>query len=251
MTSEDMAPPAELASCVEAFWTRERAEEVAAHRVLPDGRIDILFTERARGCRLSVIGPMTRFLDVEAAPGDSHVGVRFQPGAAPSLLGCPAADLVDERLPLEDLWGSLGRSLLDRLTEAASLRERVEFLREAVRERRAASAPTDRRVAAAVTLMRSRPEIKIDDVCRSIGVSARQLRRLFVDAVGLSPKGLQRILRLQSVLAVARPLTGGQRPPFLNWAAVSVDAGYYDQAHFVNDFRAWAGLSPNRYLAAL
>ncbi len=248
----EIAPPAELSSHVETFWVREPGGDAEVHRVLPDGCIDILFVDRwvdgSRRQSLSVVGPMTRFVEVVEAPGDCYVGVRFRPGGAAPLLGCAAGEIVDASPALEDLWGPRGRSLLHRLAESGSARERVEILRGAVSERGVRAPAMDPRVVAAVRLLRSRPEeIRIEDLSAAVNVSPRQLRRLFLDAVGLSPKRLHRILRLQSVLEVARRSTQSSSP---GWTAISLDAGYYDQAHFVNDFRSWTGQSPTRYFAA-
>jgi AraC-like DNA-binding protein len=252
-TYREIAPPAELISRVETFWVREPGGDAGPHRVLPDGCIDILFVDRQSGRgrhrSLSVVGPMTRFADVQEVPGDRYIGVRFRPGGAPPVLGCSAGDLVDASPALEDLWGARGRSLLERLAESESTQERLEILRGSVAERGTRAPDLDPRVAAAVRLLRSRAdEIRIEDLSASVGVSPRQLRRLFLDCVGLSPKRLHRILRLQSVLGVARE---SEQRSTLGWSAISLDAGYYDQAHFVNEFRSWTGLSPTRYFAAL
>jgi AraC-like DNA-binding protein len=73
-----------------------------------------------------------------------------------------------------------------------------------------------------------------------VGVSERHLRNLFAREVGLSPKHFARISRLRKVLALA-----GRR----QWAAVAEDAGFFDQAHMISDFRALMGVSPAAYLA--
>lgn len=251
-TYREIAPPPELSSRIEAFWFREGGGTTDSHRVLPDGCIDILFVDRhaadQRRHSLMAIGPMTRFVDVRREPGDRYVGVRFRPGAAPAVLGVSAHEIVDASPALEELWGSRARSLLDRLAEGESAHERVEILRGALADPGTRGPGIDPRVANAVQLMRSSSaEIRIKNLSMAVGVSPRQLRRLFLESVGLSPKRLHRILRLQSVLAAARK--SPQRVP-RDWSAISLDAGYYDQAHFVNDFRSWAGLSPTRYLAA-
>jgi AraC-like DNA-binding protein len=248
----EIAPPPELSSQVEAFWIREGGEKTDAHRVLPDGCIDLLFVDRQSGGQrlhsLFVVGPMTRFIDVKRKPGDSYVGVRFRPGAAPAVLGIAASEIVDASPTLENLWGSRARSLLDRLAEQGSAQERVDILRGALARPGARGPELDPRVAAAVRLLRhSSSEIRIESLSAAVGVSPRQLRRLFHESVGLSPKRLHRILRLRSVLDTARE---SSRRESRDWSAISLDAGFYDQAYFVNDFRSWTGLSPTRYLAA-
>jgi len=88
--------------------------------------------------------------------------------------------------------------------------------------------------------------VSVDALAGACGLSARQLERRFLDAVGLGPKRLARILRFQRVFraVAAEPAldsAAGQRP---NWAVVAVDCGYYDQAHLIRDFHAFAGEAP-------
>ena len=94
-------------------------------------------------------------------------------------------------------------------------------------------------MGAAVARLRD-PRARVHALAPELGVSTRQLRRRFESAVGYGPKRLARVLRLERALATAR---AGQE---LAWAAV--DAGYADQAHFGNDCRALAGISPSMLL---
>ncbi|MYW11062.1 AraC family transcriptional regulator, partial [Streptomyces sp. SID2563] len=95
-------------------WTLS-VEPGTAHPVLPDGCMDLLWS----GERLLVAGP-----DTHTAPatgtGGSWAGIRFAPGAAPALLGVPAHELRDLRVPLAALWpGAPVRRLTERVAEAA------------------------------------------------------------------------------------------------------------------------------------
>jgi AraC-like DNA-binding protein len=67
---------------------------------------------------------------------------------------------------------------------------------------------------------------------------------VFAADVGLTPKVFSRVLRFQRVLALIR------RDRQIDWADVAVASGYYDQAHFIHDFRAFSGMSPTAYLRA-
>jgi AraC-like DNA-binding protein len=77
-----------------------------------------------------------------------------------------------------------------------------------------------------------------------IGLSAKRFIERFKNEVGLTPKRYCRILRFQQAVRRAH------RCPHVDWSQVAVDCGYFDQAHFIHDFRAFAGLTPTAYLAA-
>ncbi len=78
-----------------------------------------------------------------------------------------------------------------------------------------------------------------------LGWSARRLHRRFVDACGYGPKMLQRILRLQRVIRLARAAGGAS----LSLAGLTREAGFADQAHMNRDFRALTGFTPPDLLA--
>ena len=106
----EQPPSAALGSHVEAYWSIDGATGAPAHRVLPDGCIDLLF-DGAAGAR--VIGPMTRAIVAPpVGPRATLFGVRFHPGQAAPFLGVAARDLRDRTIAIQDVWGSMGRALV-------------------------------------------------------------------------------------------------------------------------------------------
>jgi transcriptional regulator GlxA family with amidase domain len=85
-------------------------------------------------------------------------------------------------------------------------------------------------------------QVRIDDLAFQAGLSARQLRRLFLDQIGLSPKHFCRVIRFRNSLSRLRQ--AGRA----DWAQVAIDSGYYDQAHFINEFRGFSGYTPGEFV---
>jgi AraC-like DNA-binding protein len=83
----------------------------------------------------------------------------------------------------------------------------------------------------------------IADMIDTIGVSPRWLTQVFRAEVGLTPKRYQRIQRFQAALCRI------ERNKHIDWADIAFASGYFDQAHFIHDFRAFSGLSPTDYYA--
>jgi len=79
-------------------------------------------------------------------------------------------------------------------------------------------------------------------VVDQIGLSQRRFIEIFRNEVGLTPKAFSRVCRFQHVLGQVESLTE------VDWASVASDCGYFDQAHFIHDFREFAGVSPTMYL---
>ncbi|MEV4002816.1 DUF6597 domain-containing transcriptional factor [Actinomadura sp. NPDC049753] len=194
--------------------------EPFVQRVLPDGCVDLIWT----GGGILVAGPDTGPMPAVVRPGEELAAVRFAPGAAPPVLGVPADALRDGRVPLRDLWGGEA----DRLAEAvAAASDRRAALVEALRAR---MVPADPLVAAMAGRL---AEVSVREAADALGLGERQLRRRSLAAFGYGPKTLQRVLRFQRALGLAR----AGRP----LAEVAFTAGYADQAHFAHEVRALAG----------
>lgn len=227
MSYREHAPAAALTLWIACGWERS-GDGGAPVRVLPDGCIDIVWTE---GTGTHVVGPNTVAFVVSVEPGVRVAGVRMRPGAGAALLAADAAALRDARVPLEDVLGDDGRWLAQRV-EAGAERP-LDALLTALGERAPQVMAPDPLVGAVVARLHD-PRARVETLARDFGVSARQLRRRFESGVGYGPKRLARILRLERALAAAR---AGEE-----LALAAAEAGYADQAHFAHDCRALAGV---------
>jgi AraC-like DNA-binding protein len=224
---EQAAPPS-LAPWVECFWTLEAASPIPGYAVAPDGCLDIVFSQ-AQGLR--VIGTMTaeRRYNLPAA---RVCGVRFRPGMAAPFLKAPADGLTDLELPLEDLWGAPARALAEQLANTPS---GIETLSAALPR---PAAPPDRVQHAIAGIVAAHGSADVDAAADDANLSPRQFRRRCLEATGLSPKHLCRVLRFRRASELAA------RAPGLKWSLIALDAGYFDQAHLIRDFREFTGRSP-------
>ncbi len=84
--------------------------------------------------------------------------------------------------------------------------------------------------------------VQVGDLAGKLGLSARQVERLFDERVGLSPKFFLRVVRFQEVLRGIRHETNAT-----TWAARAAAHGFYDQAHFIRDFKAFVGEPPSAW----
>ncbi|MFC4051556.1 helix-turn-helix domain-containing protein [Actinomadura syzygii] len=203
--------------------------EPFTQRVVPDGCVDVMWSPSG----ILVAGPDTGPIPAVMPPGHTVAAVRFGPGTAPPVLGVPADAIRDARLPLRDLWGDEA----DRLADAvAAADDPLGTLVAAVRAR---IRPADPIVPAVLAGLAGG---SVRDVADDLGLSERQLRRRSLAAFGYGPKTLQRVLRFQRALALARagePLAGA-----------AFAAGYADQAHFAHEVRDLAGEPVRKLLAA-
>ncbi|MDJ0340725.1 helix-turn-helix transcriptional regulator [Streptomyces sp. H10-C2] len=219
------------------LWTRTvGAGDGGPYRVLPDGCMDVIWSDG----QLIVTGPDTRAHVAETPAGARFAGLRFAPGTGPGVLGVPAYELRDLRVPLDALWpGGTARRIAERIDDAADPGTALE---EAVagnglgygygygQGREAGTADP----LPAATAARLASGGSVASVAKAAGLGERQLHRRCLAAFGYGPKMLARVLRLQRALELARRGT-----PF---AEVAVVAGYADQAHLAREVKALAGV---------
>lgn len=206
---------------------------------MPDGCEDIVWIPHER--RLAAIGTMTRTQVFAHAGEQTIAGVRFHPSMAWACLRIDADEITDGSADLEDLWGSRATGLQRRLSGAVDAAELIRLLGSELRPPLSAT-PVQQMAKWAADRNGC---TSVDEMARMAGVSSRHLRRLFLRQAGLSPKLFCRIVRFRGLV---RSLS---LEPNAVWAQCALDAGYYDQSHFVSDFREFSGLTPTEYAAGL
>jgi len=237
----DRRPPAhDLAGRVDLHWSVAwdlPPGERHVQGVLPFPCFNIAWA-LPEGVR--VHGPVTERYDrVLQGRGRGH-GTRLSPGTFPGLTGRPAASLTDGEASLGELFGADGEALAREL-DAASFDDHVAAVEAFLRARPPAPDPAADLAARVVAHMLDQPVgARVSDVARAFAVSPRSLQRLFGRYVGLTPKAVLRRSRAHE--AVERVEAGAD-----DGAALALDLGYSDQAHFINDFRENVGRPPGRY----
>lgn len=210
---------------------------------LPDGRTSLVFRVIEEGLQgdVAVAGPRTRALFKSATGVKRAVIVRFKPGWSTSLLGVTASALTDQIILLEDLWGRSGGDLSSELLSARSLEEVIDRLSQAIAHRALQThEPASARLARRAVRLLEGDEIRVENVAKRLGVTARHLRRAFLESIGVGPKDFARTVRLQ------RAIRRAETSP--DWGRIAADTGYYDQAHLIADFRQLLGLTPGAFL---
>jgi AraC-like DNA-binding protein len=255
------APPPDLAGHVVCFWTRVAEAAGSAngsrvHRVLPDGCVDIVLEFGAsdpsgRSDVLEVrnamgVGTMTRPLVITGAMPELYIGVRFRPGYALSALGVPASELTDESTAYANLAEDPDADL-DALSRLRSNEERFDAVVALVRRRLSSAASVPLSVRAAIQRITvASGNLRVASVADAIGITRQQLARQFATHVGVAPKTFARVMRAQAALARADAARAAY-PREIDWSAIACDLGYYDQPHFIDDFKALTGMTPSRW----
>jgi AraC-like DNA-binding protein len=168
------------------------------------------------------------------------MAIHFRPGGALPFLGMSLADLDGGPVGIDEIWGRQGRELHERLIAARTVAARFALLGEFLLSRARLPAHRHSGVAAAMAAVEANPSIRMAEARRLAGLSTKRLVALFRDEVGLSPKEYARVRRFQAALRqLGRGAAGG--------AHIAAEVGYFDQSHFVREFRSFTGMTPTQY----
>lgn len=236
MSYREHAPHPALAPYVDRLWWGAAPAGAPPVHILPDGCLDVIVDLAGPGGPTArVIGAMTRAVVVAAREPARIVAVRFRPGAAAAFLRVDADRLTDATAPLSALGAPWLRP--DAVAAARDLPTAARRLERALLARLAYADALDPRVTHAVARLAGPAAPTIAALGADLGWSRQHLARTLSAAVGVSPKLLARIARLQRAVI-------GLADPFLAIADVAVAVGYYDQAHLARDLRQLAGVTP-------
>jgi AraC-like DNA-binding protein len=174
--------------------------------------------------------------------------MRFLPGAVAPLLGVPASEIVGARLPLESFWNGKARELIGAIGDAQEPHIVAKRLETALARMAEDFDPPDescRMILRCIARRRDARRPVMPELLSTLGLSQRTLRRHCEHAFGYGPKTLDRVLRMQRFLALARTR------PSLGLATLAGMAGYADQAHLTREARRMTGLTPTAILKQL
>ena len=251
------APP--LSDFVALFWYYEGyTQPHAKERIMPDGSMQVVINlcedeikiydpdhpehfERRSGAIFC--GPRSRFEVIDTAGQACVIGIHFRPGGAAGFLTMPLSELQDTVVTLDCLWGSSGPDFRARVLEAPTAEERLCVFEQCLLEQQVKPLERHPAVKGALHFIGRRlTDLSIGDLTSRIGIGRRRFIQVFNDEIGLTPKLFCRVHRFQQVLRAV----GGKQD--IDWTDLALSCGYFDQAHFNHDFRAFSGMNPSTYL---
>ena len=249
------SPP--LDAYIEYFYYIDGSMPYRREKVLPTGWLDLEVnlgsaiqiydasgTKSVATCVESWwVGVWSTYGTVVWPPNIQLVGIHFKPGGAYPFLNFPLAELHNQIIPLDTIWGAFAAELYERLGAAPSIPARLALF-ERLLLTRLCETPYGlnamRQGVAEIALHNGTLSIKA--LTEYIGISQNHVLTQFKRMIGISPKALARIYRLKHILRSIDPTQA------VDWTRIAHQSGYYDQAHFSNDFREFTGHSPTDYL---
>lgn len=243
---------------VKCFWTLEAPAEASPEkqRIVPDGCMEMIFHYGDRYRQYTaegnailqpacfVFGQITTTLDIMPTGASGIFAARFFPEGFTPLATISLQAMENRAVPLEMLFGTAGLALGQQVLQAASTEERIKITETFLQERLSDPGAIDRIVRSSVSLMlNDNGQLSVAALSKQMNINRRQLERRFASVIGLSPKQLAKIIRLQATL---RMLLNKQ---CTSLTELAYEGAYYDQAHFIKDFKEFTGMSPRKFYA--
>lgn len=247
-------PDPALQDLVREYWIVESDDpEPYEQKVVPDGFPEIIFhygdpyrirlyAEWEEQEQQLFAGQISRHFYLKNTGRSGMLGVKLMPTAPYRLTGMDMSEYTDRVVPLEQVFGkdlgSLGRQLTDDLPpeKKAALAERqMDSLAGQL------SSPERSSVEQAVdVILDQKGLVRMGELAERLEVSRRHLERSFKREVGLSPKFYSRIIRFNCIFEVMKE--GND-----SWIDIALASGYFDQSHFIKEFKEFTGEEPSGY----
>jgi AraC-like DNA-binding protein len=220
---------------IEHFWIQHTHSGPVGHtwRIIPDANPYLIFVVSRKHSQIDgrcfLVGARSRFADVTMADRILTCGARLRLGALPLLTRFSATDFTDRSVSVEDVFGALGKRLVEQLHELSSPNHAISIISDFLSRRWKGHDRVGRLPLGRYT--------RVDDMAARTGLPVRTLRSRLMQHVGLSPKRVIRIERLHRALV-------GSQCRSIAWGEIAASSGFADQAHMIREFRDLLGESP-------
>lgn len=251
-------PHKDLASIINCYWTLEvpASNDAQKQRILPDGMIEMAFIlgddiQRYTSEEEFILQPHAMVLGQTIEPffikPTGYVNtfaIRFYPYGFANFITQPIKSLANKETPIDALFDKeVAAGLAQQIIQAANTAQRIQIIEQFFLDKLNEQSTVDKIVKTTIdALVSTKGNTPIHDILKESSSKRRQLERKFVKQIGISPKQLGKVIRLQSALKMLLNNEGD------NLTHIAYENNYYDQAHFTKDFKEFTGVNPSDFL---
>ena len=226
-------------------------------RLLPNGTIDLIidledhpkhvydnnnFNKMTSFKKCWLSGMRKEYITIESIH-QSMIVISFKPGGAFPFFNFPLEEIKDKVIHLDEIWGSKFLSVRERILNTTMPAKRIKIIEDHLLQIIKFKTGRDSLIDFFVKKISNASDTCIiKNLQKESGYSHKHFIHLFKNRVGISPKYFFRINRFQKVLREIEVLEK------INWTKLIYSCGYYDQSHFIKEFKNFSGLNPTEYL---
>lgn len=258
MLYQEFKPIKPLQPFIKFIWIQEFdgiMKDPQRERILPDCCIEVVlhfgepfktyFTNNTSEVQPQsfIIAQMRNYIEIEPRGRIGMIGVRFYPWGIYHFLNYTIKEIRDRVMDLPSLWGKEGKTIEEQIYCASSNIERVKIVENYLLNRLRNDKEKFQLADYGLQyIYKFKGKVTTDQLIDHLGFSSKYVQRLFNSTIGVSPKY---IIRLYRFLNACNYLGAGQ---FQTLADVAYEFGYYDQSHFIKEFKEFSGLTPKEFL---
>ena len=222
-------------------------------RVFPHGNVTLVFhygspskfkekkSNEYIESNLVICGQQTSYYDLSLSGKTGMILIIFKPHGVKPFLNLPINDLQNKNLSMSDLIKNEAIELEDKLINSKNNNQRITHLENFLLKRIIINKDFERVEHAIKIIENSKGQIKTQVIAEEVCLGIKQFERIFSKHVGLNPKKFTSIVRFQNVIRMK------MNDKNANMYQLAFDNGYYDQSHFIHDFKNLTGLSPRDF----
>lgn len=247
-------PCPDLASIIKSYWTIDGQEDISINRekIIPDGYPEMIFHykdpyrsnikgESEQQEKYIIAGQVRNHFYLENTGAYGMFAIKFQPWALKALFDIDMNQLTDKVIPIESDMLELINPVKQNAIGSDSFDAKVKAIEDWFLEYLTTKPISlNNGIKATQLIIDKNGSIDIDAVLDSTGISERTLERIFRSHIGLSPKFYSRIIRFAHIFNLVKESE-------VNWSKITYQAGYYDQSHFIKNFKEFTGEDPSSY----
>lgn len=234
-------PIGRLSELIETYWlvTWDLPDNLPhTQQNIPDPCINMVF--EAQNSR--IVGAVTKLYSVQLAGKGRIFGIKFHVGGFYELNNLPASNFTDKSTKIDDIFGADSHDLIENVLAANDIAPMIQFSENFLLPLIPGRLNSVNKISEIIhEIERDQTITRVDQLSAKFDVSIRSLQRLFNQQVGVSPKWVIRKYRMREVL---NRLEKGE----YNWQELIVHLDYFDQSHFVKDFKNLVGVTPSDYI---
>ncbi|WP_250886618.1 AraC family transcriptional regulator [Bacillus sp. SM2101] len=234
-------PSLETSFFVKHFWIVSwdlKENEQFFQDVIPNPCVNLIVEQHKTG----IFAPTTSKFSYLVKGKGRVVGVKFKPGGFYPFTTRSVAELTNKPLKIHDVFDIEQELVEETVLSCKEELEMIKFVENIIRKKLPQQDNNVTLVNQIIDHIISNHEIaKVDQICHQFNIHKRKLQRLFQQYVGVSPKWVIKLYRLQNAAEMI------EKTPNLNWLQLCNGLGYYDQSHFIKDFKAIIGNTPDEF----
>lgn len=249
-------PNIELSEFVKRYWTLDGAKEniPLKNTIVPDGTMKLIFhygdtyKHHSQNGEIIIlpksflIGQLTKPYVVEPVGVTGSFVVQFKPNGFLPFTSIPIKKMENTAVPLHIIFGENGIKLANQIINANATSERIQIVEAFLLHKLADRKNTDSIVKSTIeTIFNTNGHFSVNEFSKNNNISRRQLARKFSSTIGLSPKQLAKTIRIQTTL---KKLLNEEN---LSLTDLAYENEYFDQAHFIKEFKEFTGLTPKEF----